>query len=95
MPRSAHARFTMATKRAPLDLPQVLATLARLRVRWPFAPGCETEVAPRLAGDRVPVPLQERSELAARDVPRELQTAITSSLTRCRRMTRGLSFSSK
>ena len=33
--------------------------------------------------------------LAAGEVARELQTATTSSLTRWRRMTRGLSFSSK
>jgi len=49
----------------------------------------EPQVTAGLAGNFVSVPTEERGECGAREVSRELQAGMTSSLTKCSRMSFG------
>ena len=57
--------------------------------------GCKAQVAAGLPGDFVAVMAKQPGQLQTAKVTRQLHAEITSSLTKCRRMTLGRSFSSK
>jgi hypothetical protein len=58
-------------------------------------PASQPKVAARLPRDFIAVPAEHASQIFSADVTRQLQAGMTSSFTRCRRMTLGLSSSPK
>ncbi len=64
-------------------------------VLCPLEVGGQPHVAPRLPADLVTVSAKKRGKLSAAEITRPLQAGMTSSFTRCRRITRGRKESSK
>jgi hypothetical protein len=61
----------------------------------PLDPGGQPKVTASLSRDFLSVTTKQLGKLLSAEVTRQLQAGMTSSFTKCRRMTLGLSFSSK